>query len=556
MFDFRTLKNEQQRTLMRTYIIISTLIILLNITIPAKAARWDLVFLTTSGLNGQLLPATEESEKNNEGMVRTFGGFARIQSIFESYRQKYPDATMAVATGDDLMGESLTNEQGKAIFGTMNIMGFDVSTLGNHEFDRGSKFLVKSLANKKFPTVVSNIKIAPGNSLHKYIKKGLVIEKNYVKVGFMGMILPKLTIISNPGSGISVDSDIIASAREAALELKKKDVDLIVLLSHLDIDDQKKVLENIPEIDIICGGQSHKDILPGQEIIARDSKNAGLMVQCGDHGRFVGVLKIKLSDGIISQHEWTMIPVTEQTKPDQKTLNYVNSQIQSTNTNDPIADSPVALDTRVAFLRTQEAPAGKLIASIMRNKFKTDIAFQNSGGIRGDKNIPAGPVTGKDINKMFPFGNTVTILKVTGNELKQILERSVHKLPKASGAFLQTSGLQYSVDLSKTPQELEINNLGKPVRIRTAGNRISYIKILNKSGTFQQVKPKHKYSISTNSYLARGGDGYIMLCNAKGKVETFIKVRDVIKFGLLDMKKIKIDNTPVIFKPDEKPYSQ
>ncbi len=539
---------------MRDYIIILTIFILLNIATPATAARWDLILLTTSGLNGQLLPTVEKSSKSNAGMVRTFGGFARIQSIFESYRVKFPGATIAVATGDDLMGESLTNEQGKAVFGTMNMMGFDVSTLGNHEFDRGTKFLVKCLKNKKFPTVVSNIKIAAGNSLQKYIKQDLIIEKNFVKVGFMGMVLPDLTMISNPGSNISVNPDIIASARETAQELKKNNVDLIVLLSHLDIEDQKKILEAVPEIDIICGGQSHIDILPGQELIARDGKNAGLMVQCGDHGRFVGILKIKLSNGSISNHEWTIIPVTENTKPDLNIQNYIKSQIPPANTNNPIANSPVVLDTRGDFIRTHEAPVGKLVSSIMLKKFKTDIAFQNSGGIRGDKKIPIGPVTEKDIDGMFPFGNTITILKVTGDELKQILERSVHKMPKASGAFLQTSGIQYSLDLSKPPQELEINKIGKPVRIRTKGSRISNIKVKDKTGAFKPIKPKHKYSLATNSYLARGGDGYIILRDAKRKVETFIKVRDVIKFGLLDMKTIKLENKPSISKTNGMPY--
>ncbi len=133
---------------MRFFPIIAAIIAILMTSSPSLAYRWDLVILTTSGLNGQLLPAEEKNEQHSTGMVRTFGGFARIQSVFESYRAKYPGSTITVATGDDLMGESLTNEKGRTVFEAMNMMGFDVSTLGNHEFNRGTKFLANCLKSK------------------------------------------------------------------------------------------------------------------------------------------------------------------------------------------------------------------------------------------------------------------------------------------------------------------------------------------------------------------------------------------------------------------------
>ncbi|WP_320170027.1 bifunctional UDP-sugar hydrolase/5'-nucleotidase [Maridesulfovibrio sp.] len=533
-----------------TIFITFALCLLANVSIAS--ARWDMVLLTTSGLNGQLLPAREKKENN--GMVRTFGGFARIESVLDLYRTKYPGCCLTVATGDDLMGESLTNEQGKTVFGTMNRMGFDASTLGNHEFDRGTNFLIKCLKNKKFPTIVSNIEVAKGNPLGKYIMPYTVMKVNYLNVGIMGMILPSINMISNPGPGISIKTDLIETARKTAEKLKESGADVIVLLSHLTLEDQKKILEQVPEIDIICGGQSHKDILPGQEIIARDALTPGLMVQCGNQGRYVGVLKVRIKDGTITKHEWTMIPVSDQTKADPKILDYITSQVGDSDADETIAVSSVPLDTRVGLIRTREAPIGMLVSSIMQKRFKTDIAFQNSGGIRGDKLIPAGKIPGLEINRMFPFGNTITILKITGKELKQVLERSVYKLPDPSGAFLQISGVRYTLDLSGTPQELEINAIGKPVRVKTPGSRVSKIRVMDITGTYRPIREKDKYSVTTNSFLAKGGDGYIMLKDAPGKVETFIRVRDVIKFGLLDMNRIKIRNTPVMFNKQGMPY--
>ncbi|WP_320175851.1 bifunctional UDP-sugar hydrolase/5'-nucleotidase [Maridesulfovibrio sp.] len=539
---------------MRFFPIIAAIIAILATSSPGLANRWDLVILTTSGLNGQLLPAEEKNEQHSTGMVRTFGGFARIQSVFESYRAQYPGATITVATGDDLMGESLTNEKGTTVFEAMNKMGFNISTLGNHEFNRGTKFLANCLKSKKFPTVCSNLNITQGNPLRNYITSTAIFERNFIKVGFMGMILPELKLISNPGSGISIPADYIKSARKTAHDLKRNQkADIIVLLSHLPIEAQKKILQEVPEIDIVCGGQSYKDIFPGQEIIARDASTPGLMVQCGSQGRYVGVLKINMNARAINKHEWTIIPVTDNTQEDSRIKAFLSSRVKDT-TSVPVAISPVALDTRAESIRTGETIAGGLVSSIMREKFNTDIAFQNGGGFRGNKIIPAGPITDQDINTMFPFGNKMIVIKVSGKTLKQILERSVHKLPASSGAFLQISGLKFTLDIKGQPQELEIDSTGKPAKIKTAGSRVSNIKIMDKSGSYKSINDTRKYSIATNSYLARGGDGYIMLKDVPEKVETFVKVNEVIKSGMLKMETLETEFPPVIYTPDGSPY--
>lgn len=408
---------------------------------------------------------------------------------------------------------------------------------------------------KKFPTVVSNIKLTQNSRLKPHIQQTLILEKNFLKVGFMGMILPNLKMISNPGSSISIPSDFIKVARATAKQLKnQQNANLVILLSHMNFEDQKKILQEVPEIDIICGGQSHLDILPGQEVVARDAMSPGLMVQCGDHGRYVGVLKISMSNGIIDKHAWTIIPVTEEVSKDPQIDKFILSKNGDLKSKMFLARSTAPLDTSVNTIRTREAPAGKIVSSILRNKFQTDIAFQNSGGIRGDKIIPTGPITDSDIDTMFPFGNTVTILKITGKTLKELLERSVHELPAPSGAFLQTSGVKYTLDLSQPAQQLEINSIGKVVRIKNAGSRISNIMVQDKNGLFRSIQENKQYSVTTNSYLASGGDGYIMLVHSDQKVETFIKIRDVIKFGLRDMKKISVKFEPSVMDSNNQPF--
>ncbi|SME91959.1 bifunctional metallophosphatase/5'-nucleotidase [Desulfovibrio gilichinskyi] len=540
---------------MRQLTILISLITFILLSTPCSASKWDVIILTTSGLNGQLVPFSEKSELNNGNMLRTFGGFARIQTVFESYRQKFPNKTITIATGDDLMGESIQDDQGKVVLDAMNRMGFDISTLGNHEFDRGSNILAKYLANKNFPTIVSNLIINPGSRLLKYIKPYTVIERGLVRIGFMGLILPELTMISNPGTTTSVNHDLLEVARLTARKLVNEEhADIVVLLSHISIDDQKLILESIPEINIICGGQTHKDIFPGQEVIARDGPTTGLMVQGGARGRFVGVLKLRIDDGHLENHEWTIIPITNSIQPNKETFDFIKAHMTKKLSTAMLTISTKPLDTEVKSIRIQDEPAGKIISKILMDKFKTDIAFQNSGGIRGNKIIPAGPIYASDIDTMLPFGNTVTIIKITGEELKQVLERSVQNLPESSGAYLQTAGVQYTLDLNGTPQTLNITKQGKVISIKTHGSRISNIKIHDKSGNYIPIVNDKMYSIATNSFLASGGDGYITLKNSKQKVETFIKMSEVIKSGLSKMNSITYGNEISTFNLNGDPF--
>ncbi len=535
--------------------ILISLITFILLSTPCGASRWDVVILTTSGLNGQLVPFSEKNELHNGNMLPTFGGFARIQTVFESYRQKFPNKTITIATGDDLMGESIQDDQGKVVLDAMNRMGFDISTLGNHEFDRGSNILAKYLENKDFPTIVSNLEINPGSRLLKYIKPYTVIERGFIRIGFMGLILPELRIISNPGTNTFVNHDLLEVARFTARKLVNEEhADIVILLSHISIDDQKLILESIPEINIICGGQTHKDILPGQEIIARDGPTTGLMVQCGARGRFVGILKLRIDDGHLETHEWTIVPITNDILPNKETSDFIKANMTKKASAEMLTMSTTPLDTQVKSLRIQDKPVGKIISKILMEKFKTDIAFQNSGGIRGNKMIPAGPIYASDVDTMLPFGNTVTIIKITGEELKQVLERSVQNLPEPSGSYLQTAGIQYTLDLNGTPQKLNITEQGKVLSIKTPGSRISNIKIYDKSGNYRPVVNDKMYSIATNSFLASGGDGYITLKNSKQKVETFIKMSEVIKSGLSKMKNITAGNEISTFNLNGEPF--
>jgi 2',3'-cyclic-nucleotide 2'-phosphodiesterase (5'-nucleotidase family) len=153
----------------------------------------------------------------------------------------------------------------------------------------------------------------------------------------------------------------------------------------------------------------------------------------------------------------------------------------------PIATTAVALDSRNATVRTAEAAIGNLVADAMRAASQTDVAIMNGGGIRAGKVYPPGSeITRRDVLAEMPFGNRVVTLEITGQVLRQALETGLAQLPRAGGRFPQVSGLTLRADTA-----------------RPAGARI-----LSMSVGGAPLEPAKRYTVATNDFLARGGDGY------------------------------------------------
>jgi 2',3'-cyclic-nucleotide 2'-phosphodiesterase (5'-nucleotidase family) len=198
------------------------------------------------------------------------------------------------------------------------------------------------------------------------------------------------------------------------------------------------------------------------------------------------------------------------------------------------------LDLRKRSLRTGESPLGNLVADIIREHFQTDLSFYNSGLIRGDKTVPAGEISTSDLSKMFPFGDSIHLLRLSGATLKQVLERSVSALPEAKGWFLQVSGLRYTAKINKMPQKLNIGADGRATAVAQAGRRVLGIEVLNSNGKYYPLDPDKIYSVATNDFIAQGGDGYIMLKAIQERQDSSIPLKDVVTEGLRKRKEIEL----------------
>lgn len=500
--------------LLRAVLSFSVLVCLTLGPAGAWAGIRNFVFLTTSDLQGQMEPFT-----TMKGGVKTsVGGMARVAAALEANRALDPQKTLTVATGDDLMGRYFLKFHGKAMYAAMNAAGIEAATWGNHEFDLGPKVFAQALKYHKFPLVVSNLTAPGGSPLAGSFVPWLVLKKGGLRIGLLGLMTPDLPEITKVRGSVRVDQDIYSVAQRAVSQLKKQKVDLVVALTHIGLDLDKKLAAKVSGIDVICGGHSHTLIKTGQEVVvtAPDGRRT-VIVQAGARGAHVGRLEVWLDKGRVVRHRWEAIPINENIKPDPKVAQVVAGYKAQLPAAEMIAHTKVELDCRRVVVRAKEAAVGDMIADIMRGQFKTDAAVLNGGNIRGERVIPAGPITTADTQTMLPFGNEIDIIKLRGSVLLDALNWGLSGLKQLKGRFLQVSGIKFTV---------------KAGRVRESW-------VLSPRGEYLPLKKDQTYTVALSTYLAGGGDGFKMLASgAVSRKRTYVSLESLVQARLKGLKTV------------------
>ena len=272
----------------RTYIF--TLFILISILFSCTSGERKLVILHTNDVHS----AIEPNEKGE-------GGVAMRCAIIDSIRQSEGDILL-VDAGDYFQGTPYFNFFGGAVeIEAMNNMGYDVITLGNHEFDNGVEALVKQLTSSKATIVSTNYDISE-TALKGIVFPYTITEKNGIKVGIFGLGVSPEGLIRNDLFGKIHYKDPINSANKMAFNLKKNEkCDVVVCLSHLGYrytNNTEKVCDSIlairsADIDVIIGGHTH-DLIVNKKIKNKMGKDV-TVAQMGKNGRYVGKIKISIN---------------------------------------------------------------------------------------------------------------------------------------------------------------------------------------------------------------------------------------------------------------------
>jgi 2',3'-cyclic-nucleotide 2'-phosphodiesterase (5'-nucleotidase family) len=368
------------------------------------------------------------------------GGFEMLDAAVRRIRAERPNTLLVdagdVMTGNPISQVAIDDVRGWALFDLMNLVGYDAWTIGNHDFDAGQDNLFKVLPRLKFLTVCSNLETPAHAPISKNVLSSAILSAGDVKVGIVGLMTPELPRVVSK----SAIRDISVVAPVDALREKVKALepvtDLVVVLSHSGETVDRQVAEALPEIDVIIGGHTHQRINPPIRV------GKTLIVQAGSGLQNLGRLDLEVQDHEVKSDVAQLIPlwVTPEAKASEpvhaavaRSQDTVNADFQRK------VGEIVAPWSREYFA---ESNLGNWITDQMRLRAGADVAFLNSGGIR--KDLPAGPVSKGDLMSILPFDGQLCTFRVTGAQLRQILQADASAAVTKSHGILQVSGLTYS----------------------------------------------------------------------------------------------------------------
>ena len=475
--------------------------------------------------------------------------YAAMAALKADYEAQGAEVILADA-GDYSQGTVYVSvNKGADAVTMMNATGYDVVTLGNHEFDYGYAQLVENMKAAKFQVLCADVLGADGKTIYD---ANTIIEKGGVKIGFFGLETPEAQTKANPkliqGLKFLAGADgkeLYNCAAAQVADLKAKGADLVVCLAHLGVDESSEpytsydLAKNVQGIDFIIDGHSHTVMTAGP--------NGEPIQSTGTAFANIGVITIDNATKKIVGNELKAIWHTEK-NADGKSVTVVDYKTRDEKVAaaakaiiDPIdkaygekfAVSEVALNGAKApnGNRDSETNLGDLITDAMLWKVLADaeitvpeenvVAITNGGGIRAS--IGVGDVTKKDINTVLPFGNTLAVVYVKGSELLEALEASTYCTPESIGGFPQVAGMQFTV---ATYETYDKNDESYPNSTYYGPKTINRVTIGSING--KDFDPEATYAVITNNFVAGGGDTYYAFAAATNQFDTGLPLDEVV----------------------------
>ncbi|MBI2922311.1 MAG: bifunctional metallophosphatase/5'-nucleotidase [Planctomycetes bacterium] len=455
--------------------VLSTLLLL---ALAASAEVRVVTVLHTNDLHGALVPNRDFDASGQR--LPEFGGAARIAAILALERasaEKEGRAVLLLDAGDFFHGTPEGNStKGRAVVEFMNAVRYDAMTLGNHDWAYGEENLRDLRKLAKFPFLTCNVTVidpaspAPAKIV-EYAVPWTRLDAGGVRVTVIGLTTPGTPDMNLPEHCPRERLDFLPYERQGADYLRRArgDTDLVIALSHLGSSSDEALARKAPGWDLIVGGHDHRSFERGIE------KHGTLMVQAGCSGEFVGRVDISWDTAArkIVKREARLIRVDASIVPDPAVAALLVPRIE--------AGMDQAFGTTGGFLGRSppESPLGCLLADAIRMAADADVALLNTGGVRAD--LPAGPVTRRDLYMAAPFEDSLLTVSLTGAELRQLLD----------GAFREgrlsypVSGMSFTVNASKP-----------------AGERILGLKVGGAA-----FDPSKSYSLATTRFAAARLEG-------------------------------------------------
>ena len=401
------------------------------------------------------------------------GGLARVRTLRKLLES---DGTRVfVMHAGDMLFPSVMSKylDAKPMIDVMNLLDGDATKfdpwlmvgLGNHELDKSDgKILLARLKESQFPWIVTNTMYckakddcAPFSTVGDPVTELMQFVVGNRHIGVMGLLYP----LSKP---YAKSTDVIDSARDAFWALSNNGIDLTIAITHEDMPDDVRLVQELPGLDLVIGGHDHlftQQQVGSTWITKADADAKSVIVYdvtVDAQGRMhTAPLRIALDSTVAKD------PVV-----DARVQEWMATLTEKLGGNDAIGTTENLLEGIEPAVRGRETALGNLLTDAAREQMATDIAVLNGGSIRINDNIPPGPIAKYDMEGIFYYTNTLVAVPVTGQQLLDMLRNSVSRVDAGDGRFLQVSGLRFTYHprdgkFIVDPADVEVG--GKPLDV-------------------------------------------------------------------------------------------
>ncbi|WP_419940083.1 bifunctional metallophosphatase/5'-nucleotidase [Candidatus Palauibacter sp.] len=461
---------------------------------PADPEACALIF-STNDTHGRLLPAAQSWSNG-----RPVGGSAALAAYVARERSATPECPLFVVSGGDIMqGTPISNfTDGRSTIEAMNGIGYDAAAIGNHEFDWGVEILVERVADADFAMLGANIYLKDTGRHPEWVRPWTIIERDGVRVGFIGMTTPSTPVVARPSLVADFDFRPISDALDRYIpEVRAAGADFVVAVMHEGAfcnvgaaGDAADPACRGPAMDALAAATERFDYaVTGHTHSRVETEIRGVpVIQSYSNTTAYGLGRIDRSaEGAVSAHRLGIRQVwADEVAPDPDVERLVASY--SVDIAALVDRVIVELPEALPAPRDGDFPLGRIVADAQRHASAADVALMNNGGIR--RSLPAGPVTFADLFELQPFNNMLVRHTMTGAQLLRTLEYSV----RDGEVDLHASGIVVRYDPAAPD-----------------GERILDVTLDDGS----PLRPEDRYLITANDFIATGGGGYATFAEAE-----------------------------------------
>ena len=496
--------------------------------------------------SGEQSDQKEKIEKNGEvyilftsdvhcGIDEGFG-YAGLKAIRDRLESEGYE-TILVDDGDAIQGEAVgTVTKGEDIVKIMNKLDYDLAIPGNHEFDYGMEDFLKLAENEaEYKYISCNFTKNDELVFEPYAIK----EAAGMKIGFVGVTTPTSLTTSTPkyfqdekGNFIygflqdETGEKVYDAVQKAVDDVRKEGADLVYVIGHMGMFEDsspwtyKDIIEHTEGIDVFLDGHSHDT----EQVVMKDKSGkevtrsaVGTKLNCIGYSHISADKEIEKTD-IWSWPNKDSAPellgidneISDMVKEIKAELDQKMGEVVAKTEVDLTVNDPEEKDNKgnpIRMVRRAETNIGDFCADAYRWSSGADIGIANGGSIRA--NIEKGDITYSDIIDVFPYGNMISMIEVTGQQVLDALEWGARSVPDECGGFLQVSGLSYEINTKiDSPCIADDNTMFMEIK---GERRVQNVKVGDKP-----IDPKATYTLACHDYTIQDkGDGYTMFDGAK-----------------------------------------